>query len=295
MLLHIEHTTRFTYSDRVYIEPLTIRLRPRSDSWQSLRQFKMDIDPAPKGVSESIDLEGNSVFSIWSTGLLNSLTLKAESLVETLQDNPFNFILTDNQALSLPVKYDPVFGNALDPYMTREYSSEDIHDFAHTLLKEFGSNTISFLTSLNQYMHQNFNRILRKDGDPLHPSELLQTREGACRDLAVLFMDICRVLGLATRYTSGYFFADDEDFDQHELHAWVEVYLPGGGWRGYDPTHGLAVADRHVAIASACTPVLTTPTYGMYRGTGISSSLEYDINIKQVDSVGNHNGAASQG
>lgn len=284
MLLRTTHTTRYIYSDRVYLEPLTIRLHPRSDCWQTLRHYQLDIDPAPKGVTESVDLEGNSVATIWSTGLCDTLVLKAESIVETMRANPFDFILTDNQALSLPIKYDTSYGNALDPYLTREYSSEDVHDFAHRLLKDFGSSTISFLTSLNQYIHQYFNRILREEGDPLHPSELLKTREGSCRDLTVFFMDVCRVLGMATRFTSGYFFGEEEGFE-HQLHAWAEVYLPGGGWRGYDPTHGLAVADRHIALASACKPALTAPTYGMYRGTGVTSSIDYEVRIERVDQL----------
>lgn len=295
MLFRIEHATRFIYSDRVYIEPMALRLRPRSDCWQTLRKFSLNIDPAPKGLTESVDLEGNSVASIWSTGLLDRLTIEAVSEIETTLENPFNFILTDTQALSLPIKYDAGYGNALDPYLTREYSSDDVHEFADTLLKEFGTNTISFLTSLNQYIHEHFHRILREQGPPLHPSDLLKTREGACRDLAVLFMDICRVLGLATRFTSGYFFGEDDGFDQHELHAWAEVYLPGGGWRGYDPTHGLAVADRHVALASACKPALTAPTCGMYRGTGISSSLEYNIQITRIDALETHNADPMEG
>lgn len=203
MLFRIEHTTRFIYSDRVHIEPMTLRLRPRSDCWQKLHTFSLNIDPAPKGLTESADLEGNSVASIWSTGLLNRLSIEAVSEVETTRENPFDFILTDSQALSLPINYDAGYGNALDPYLTREYSSDDVHEFADTLLKEFGTNTISFLTSLNQYIHENFHRVLREQGPPLHPSELLKTREGACRDFAVLFMDVCRVLGLATRFTSG--------------------------------------------------------------------------------------------
>lgn len=291
MLLRIVHTTRFNYSDRVFLEPLTIRLRPRCDCWQKLHRYRLQVDPEPKGMTESVDLEGNSITTIWSTGLCKTLTLQTESVVETLRDNPFDFILTENDALSLPIKYDPSYGNALDPYLTRDYSGEDVHDFAHGLLKEFGSNTVSFLTSLNQYIHQTFERIFRPEGDPMHPSELLQTRKGACRDLTILFMDVCRVLGLATRFTSGYFFGEEEGFE-HQLHAWAEVYLPGGGWRGYDPTHGLAVADRHIALASACKPLLTAPTFGMYRGTGITSSLDFDIQIQKVASVEDSNSQA---
>ena len=83
-------------------------------------------------------------------------------------------------------------------------------------------------------------------------------------------------LGLPARYTSGYFYGDEE-FSERELHAWAEVYLPGGGWRGYDPTAGLVVSDQHVAVASGPTWNLTAPTTGNFRGTGANSSLTRQI------------------
>jgi len=284
MYIRTQHEIRYIYSGQVYIEPMTVRLRPRSDCSQILHHYRLTVEPTPQGISESVDLDGNSVTCIWSPGLCESLTLTVESTVETKRENPFDFILTDDTLFSLPAKYGSYYQSALDPYLERDYTGDDVVDFAHEMIKKFGSSTITFLTQMNLHIHETFTRVIRDSGDPLSPSELLTRKEGACRDFAVLFIDICRVLGLASRFASGYFLGDTEE-PEFQLHAWVEVYLPGAGWRGYDPSHGLAVADRHVVLATGCKPEHAAPTVGMYRGTGITSTLEYHIHIQQVDSL----------
>ena len=94
---------------------------------------------------------------------------------------------------------------------------------------------------------------------------MMEQRQGACRDFAVLFIDACRCVGLAARFVSGYQDAY-RSMGKRDLHAWAEVYLPGAGWRGYDPTRGLAVADHHVAVAAAADPQNAAPVTATYRG-----------------------------
>ena len=108
------------------------------------------------------------------------------------------------------------------------------------------------------------------------------TRTGACRDLTVLFMECCRSLGLAARFVSGYQ-EGDKGTDRRYMHAWAEVYLPGGGWRGFDPTHGIAVTDRHVAVASGPTPATAAPISGTFRGTGAIARMEAALRIEVTD------------
>jgi transglutaminase-like putative cysteine protease len=96
-------------------------------------------------------------------------------------------------------------------------------------------------------------------------------------------MDACRAAGLATRFVSGYQEGDPTRAER-ELHAWVEVYLPGAGWRGYDPTYGVPVADRHVAVAAGLTPRAAAPTSGTFRGTGTGSTLRTEIRMRVTNS-----------
>jgi transglutaminase-like putative cysteine protease len=106
-----------------------------------------------------------------------------------------------------------------------------------------------------------------------------QQKEGTCRDFAILFMEVCRLIGIAVRFVSGYQQGDSNSSDRH-LHAWVEVYLPGAGWRGYDPTHGLAVADGHVALAASSLPRYAAPISGVFRPGSAQSTIEYSLQIQ---------------
>ena len=104
-------------------------------------------------------------------------------------------------------------------------------------------NTLSFLLALSRQIFQTCRQVIRPYGPPWPSDQTLSSQEGSCRDLAVLFCDACRVMGIAARFVSGYECASADRQDSY-MHAWAEVYLPGIGWRGYDPSRGLAVSNR---------------------------------------------------
>ena len=277
------------------MEPMTVRLRPRSDCWQTLHQFKMEFDPSPEGKTELVDLDGTSSTFLWFSGTHPALNITTTSWVETLRENPFDFILKDPEFLELPVQFAHDYQFILEPYLHRSSKSAKVDRYAQEISREVNRNTVSFLSTLCSRIHEMMNITLRHTGDPMPPEELLNKKKGACRDLTVLFMDACRSMGLPARYTSGYYYGDEE-FSERELHAWAEVYLPGGGWRGYDPTAGLVVSNQHVAVASGPTWILTTPTTGNFRGTGADSSLDFEIQVKTAESLAelNHPSPADQ-
>ena len=122
-----------------------------------------------------------------------------------------------------------------------------------------------FLTALTRRLHEEFAHTIREEG-PAEPAEsTLAARSGSCRDLSVLFCEACRSRGIPARFVSGYEREAAVQEPAH-MHAWAEVYLPGGGWRGYDPSQGLAVSTAHVALAAAADPLLAAPVSGTYRG-----------------------------
>jgi transglutaminase-like putative cysteine protease len=126
--------------------------------------------------------------------------------------------------------------------------------------------------------------VIRPYGPPWPSDRTLSSQEGSCRDLAVLFCDACRVMGLAARFVSGYECASASSTSSNQesyMHAWAEVYLPGIGWRGYDPARGLAVSNGHVAVAAGFDPDLASPVAGWYSG-GSASRMEASLNL-QVD------------
>lgn len=129
-------------------------------------------------------------------------------------------------------------------------------------------------------LHERLRRSTRPEGAPLPPIETLRRGEGSCRDIAVLFLAAARSQGFAGRFVSGYYAepGNEGDFD---LHAWSELYVPGGGWRGFDPTVGLAVAERHVSLAVGARPEQAAPVSGSFRGGG-RSSMSAHVSISEA-------------
>ena len=279
MFYSISHRIQYAYSRAVFIEPCVLRLRPRSDCTQNLLRWEARIDPTPAGRTEYVDLEGSSTTCAWFDGLHDSLSVSVESDVETLRENPFDFILADPAHATLPVARNAHVSRALDPYRARTQASEAVGAFARALLDEASGETLRFLSLLARRMHEDFERVLRLEGDAWAAERTLKDKGGACRDLAVLFNDACRSLGLPARFVSGYH-EGDPDNPENDLHAWSEVYLPGGGWRGFDPTHGLAVADRHIALTAAIEPGDAAPVTGAFRGTGAVSDMEHRVDVR---------------
>ena len=277
MIFEIAHTTTYAFSRPVFLEPHTVRLRPRCDGSQRLIRFELQGEPKPAGLSECLDLEGNCVVHAWFDGSTESLQVRTRCEVETLRENPFDYIVHPSAA-RLPVEYADDLGLSLAPYCFRDSADDEVARFASSIADEVDRQTLPFLAALNRRIFQMCQVVIREEGEPQPPEATLAYRRGACRDLAVLFMDACRALGLGTRFVSGYQ-EGDPDQERRDLHAWAEVYVPGGGWRGYDPTHGLAVADRHVPVAAGMRPALAAPITGAFRGTGVSSHMQSDVRI----------------
>jgi transglutaminase-like putative cysteine protease len=128
-------------------------------------------------------------------------------------------------------------------------------------------------------VHKDCAKIVREEGPPQPAGVTLRQRRGSCRDLAVLFIDACRVFNIGARFVSGYQ-RYGQDPKRRYMHAWAEVYLPGAGWRGYDPTHAIVVADAHVAVAACRAPAGAAPLEGGFTGTqGVSSTMEVCLEI----------------
>ena len=278
MMFDVTHTTEFSYTRPVFLEPHIIRLRPRDGGGQRLLSYGLRVEPSPAGLTECVELDGNAVERVWFNGLHEELKISTAFKVETLRADPFDFII-EPAALDLPVTYTVARETALVPYLHREAPSDNVTELAGLVSREVDGKTLPFLDALTARIHQTCEVLFRLEGGPWPPSTTLEWRRGSCRDLAVLEMDACRAVGLATRFVSGYQEGDPSN-SERELHAWVEVYLPGAGWRPYDPTHGVAVSDRHVAVAAGAAPEDAGPTSGSFRGTGVTSTIRTAIGMR---------------
>ncbi|MBJ7898811.1 MAG: transglutaminase family protein [Cyanobacteria bacterium RI_101] len=287
MEYQIYHRSRYAYNQPVYLRPQILRLRPRSDGGQILREFQVRVFPTPQGQAPVIDLDGNSFERYWFDQPTEALEITVESRVQTHLENPFNLLL-DPWALRLPFDYPQSLARQLAPYLQPygAYPDPAALELAQDIADSADGEPLTFLTRLTQTLYENCAYEVRETGPAWEPGLTWKRRRGSCRDLTVLFMEVCRAANLASRFVSGYE-EGDEASGAWELHAWAEVYLPGAGWRGFDPTHGLAVADRHIALAAGARPESCAPIAGQVTPvapfaqtqTALETRLEAEVRV----------------
>ena len=277
MQFNIQHSTHYHYSRPVQLGPQLLRFYPRNDGSQRVINFQLTITPAPAGRDDQLDFEGNRATQVWFDQETDHFDIEVMMQVETLRHNAFDFMLAPEAAV-LPIKHveDFIFTQG---YLERIEPDDSVTAFANELCVAASNDTLGFLNALNEQLFANFKHIHRDTGSPQSPAHTLQSRHGACRDLTVLFIDCCRSEGIAARFASGYQKGDLLSERRH-LHAWPEVYLPGAGWRGFDPTHGKPIADTHVVIAAAAHASDTMPVTGSLNGEGATSTLNYSLQIQ---------------
>lgn len=282
MHFKIKHHTRYQYSKPVRLSPQQLRFRPRENCIQHVIDYKINITPTPLGVHDYLDLEGNWVTQIWFQGETEFFDIEVMMDVKTVSHNLFNFILPP-EALTLPINHrnDSICATA---YLERIETDDAVTAFAAELSLAVNREPLQFVDKLNRQLFNDFSAVYRDSGTPQSPALTLQSRRGACRDLAVLFVDCCRAEGIASRFASGYQKGNLQS-DQRDLHAWPEIYLPGAGWIGYDPTHGQPVSDTHVTIAAAAHSRDTMPVIGSFHGTGVNSALSFSVQINVQDDL----------
>ena len=270
MRIFVDHSTIYRYDAEVHQEPHTFRLTPRTDASQRLVRHELEITPAPAGRSTCLDQDGNVVVEAWFSGPMRQLAVRSSFEVETLRENPFDFIFAGAE-LGEPLR------SALAPSLQWS-GSKAVAEFAAAIANR---DTLGFIAELNRTIFEDFEHTIRDEGPAESAETTLALRSGTCRDLAVLYCEACRSVGIPARFVSGYEASQQE---RRDMHAWAEVYLRGGGWRGYDPSQGLAVSTSHVAVAAAADPRLAAPGSGTYRGTA-QAVMEFRIEIEALDAT----------
>jgi transglutaminase-like putative cysteine protease len=276
MRISVLHSTVYRYTAPVYLEPHTLRFRPRQDGTQRLLSYQLQIAPRPAGLAECLDQDGNAVVQAWFDVPASELEVRSAFQIETLRENPFDFLLCTADS-RLPPLLPEAQRAALAPYADAVGVAPAVRDFAGAIAAGASGQTLPFLLELNRSLFETTNHVIRRDGAPNAPEVTLGRRTGSCRDLAVLFCAACRAQGIPARFVSGYErqAAAEENGD---LHAWAEVYLHCGGWRSFDPSRGLAVSTSHIAVAAAADPILAAPVTGTYRGVA-RSDMEFMVSL----------------
>jgi transglutaminase-like putative cysteine protease len=276
MRISVTHSTVDRYDYPVHLEPHTFRLRPRTNSAQLLLTFEIQILPAPAAGTAECWIRMAISLCTRGDAPTRELSVLSRFSVEMLRENPFDFVLT-GESLNLPLWYLEPLCAALAPYQNDVHVAEAVKQYAKSVAAIAQWNTLSFLAVLNTQVFQTRRQVIWPDGPPWSSDLSLSLLEGSCRDLAVLFCDFCRVMGIAARLVSEYERASAGWQDSY-MHAWVEVCLPGAGWRGYNPSRGLAVSRAHVAVAAGFDHDLACPVAGLYRG-GSRSQMEASLRM----------------
>jgi transglutaminase-like putative cysteine protease len=275
--ISVRHRTTYAFDAPVFLEPHVIRLHPRTGTAVRLVDFALDIDPEAALRADNLDLDGNVVTHAWFEGLTRSLEVRIHATVETLVRDPFRFLAVDPDR-ALPYAYPADLADRLRPCRAApDAAHATVRELALGVARASSRSPVAFPLALAQRLHEEFALERRPEGSPLPASETGARRRGACRDLAVLFIECCRAMGLAARFASGYAYTDSGR--PNDLHAWAEVYLLGGGWRAFDPSYGLAVADRHVPLAAAPEPGDAAPVSGTFRGAA-TARLDVELDLQ---------------
>lgn len=279
MILSVEHTLHYKYSQPVFLTPHYIYLSPKASPHQEVSSFELEIDPVANILYKNIDVEGNAQYIAYINSSCEELSFKATFQIESAPTNPFHFLYFPFSAEKLPFNYPEKEASLLHPYLNMTGVTTLIHQFSRQIAAEANWKTTDFLTRISKYIKQSFSYEKRLEGQANAAEKTLLNRKGTCRDYSVLMIACCKSLGIAARFASGYCYGSQ--LQQHELHAWVEVYLPGAGWRGFDPTEGKIIDDHYITLASSAQPELISPITGGFRGSA-KSQLDANVNIKRL-------------
>jgi transglutaminase-like putative cysteine protease len=276
----VRHETIYTYSAPVWLEPHVLRLIPRQGAGMHVHSQNLQVHPTPAGMNYGMDLEGNTVAHAHFNGRTGEFWVLSSFEVSLSPANPLDFVLYPTEAATLPVTCHPLEFSQMSRYLGQGGGSAEVAAFAESIAAQMNHETIPFLMSLLQTIHERCPCIHRAEGAPWPASETLRVLTGSCRDLAVLFIECCRAVGVPARFVSGYVLNAPEG-GRRDLHAWAEVYLPGAGWRGFDPAQGLVTGAEHLVLAAAANPLLAAPVAGAFRGNNIRSTLSARISIER--------------
>lgn len=283
MLLRIEHSSIYRYSRPVEFTPHRLMLRPAESHGLQIRSEQLEIFPAHR-ISWTHDVFYNSVAQIFFSEMAAEMKIVSRYTVEQFNINPFDFVL-EIYANELPFEYQGDDVADLMPYRVPQYPQDEAA--VASWLKPFLSpgqktGTLEFLIALNESVAAQFTYRARHEEGIQSPGETLALGAGSCRDFALLMMEAARHAGLAARYVSGYLCSIDEtkpEFAADATHAWIEIYLPGAGWKGLDPTNGILAAGLHVRVAATRNPLQATPILGSYLGdASVFRGLEVIVN-----------------
>ena len=285
MRARITHTFDYRYSAPVFLGPHRFCLKPRGHGFQRLLHFHLAVTPEPSRFYPLLAASGDEILRARFTGSTEHFRVQAISDVETQQPPALASCLEDQEPL-LPYPVGHLNGDLLgsmEGWLPNGQHDPAAVDLAQEALMGSDQRGLMFLEQLVEIIKDRVKYTQRHVGPAWPAGRTLKERVGSCRDLAMLMVETCRCVGLPSRFVSGYHLVEPQQ-NQYDLHAWAEVYLPGAGWRGFDPSGMGSVDDRYITLATSSKPTLTAAVNGSFSGpTGVDSELEWAIEAELLE------------
>ena len=286
------HLTHYRYDRPVMLTPQVVRLRPAPQSRTRVISHSLKVSPAAHFVNHQQDPYGNWLARFVFPEPVSEFKIEVDLTADMTVYNPFDFFV-EPDAETAPFTYPEDLRDDLVIYMRPDRATPRLLDYVATVSRD-RTRTVDFLVALNAQVARDIGYTIRMEPGVQEPDETLEKRSGSCRDSSWLLVQVLRHLGFAARFVSGYLIqlkpditaldgpaGTDRDFT--DLHAWVEVYLPGAGWVGLDPTSGLFTGESHIPLAATPHYRNAAPIAGGIIATGAPEvTFDFDMRVTRV-------------
>jgi uncharacterized protein (DUF2126 family)/transglutaminase-like putative cysteine protease len=286
----LNHVTSYRYDRLVSLSPQVVRLRPAPHCRTRILSYSLRVQPSEHFINWQQDPHSNYLARLTFPNKVSELRIEVDLIAELAVYNPFDFFL-EPQSERLPVSYEAWQAHELQPFRRTEPLTPRFERYLAGLGDLRGQRTIDALVDLTKALQRDIRYLIRLEPGVQTVEETLDVRSGSCRDTAWLLVQLARHMGLAARFASGYLIqlvADTRpldgpagpDGDFTDLHAWCEVYLPGAGWVGLDPTSGLLAGEGHIPLSCTPDPASSAPVAGTVDDCEVE--FEHSMSVRRL-------------